>query len=164
MSKPCEINFSIVQTMVLLVDPSTVEVNQPVIAAAGLVGRVVVVGGPYAKVQLITDLSASVGAMIQRTRRQGLARGGGSGALDLEFVSLQADVRVGDVVVTAGIDGVYPRGIPLGTVTEVERGPELFHEIRMVPAVDFGRLDQAYILDRVPVPEEIKEALPDAQP
>lgn len=152
------------QTLVVLTDPDTVEVNQPVISAGGLVGRVVLVGGSYAKVQLITDLSASVGAMIRRTRRQGLARGAGSGELDLEFVSLQADVRVGDAVVTAGIDGVYPRGIPIGTVTEVKPGPELFHEIRMVPAVDFGRLDQVYILDREPVPEEIKEASPDAQP
>lgn len=152
------------QTMVLSVDRATVEMNQPVVSGKGLVGRVVVVGGPYAKVQLITDLSASVGVMIQRTRRQGLARGGGGGELDLDFVSLQADVRVGDLVVTAGIDGIYPRGIPVGTVTSVEPGPELFHEIRMVPTVDFGLLDQVYVLDRVPVPEEIKEALPDAQP
>ena len=49
-------------------------------------------------------------------------------------------------------------------MTSVEPGPELFHEIRMVPAVDFGLLDQVYILERDPVPEEIKEALPDAQP
>lgn len=152
------------QTMVLSTDRGRVRVNQPVISGDGLVGRVVVVAGPYAKVQLITDLSASAGGMIRRTRRQGLVRGGGGAELELDFVSLQADVRVGDVVMTAGIDGIYPRGIPVGTVTEVEPGPELFHEIRMVPAVDFGLLDLVYVLEREPVPEKIKEALPDAQP
>ena len=89
----------------------------------GLVGRVFTVAGPYAKVQLITDRAAGVGGMILRTRRQGVVRGGGRGSgLELDYVPLQADVRPGDRVLTAGIDGVYPRGIPIGTVVSVEPG------------------------------------------
>ncbi len=92
---------------------------------------------------------AAVGGMVLRTRRQGVVRGGGrrSGGLELDYVPLQADVRPGDRVVTAGIDGVYPRGIPIGTVVPVEQGGQLFHRIQLAPAVDFGALDQVYLLD-----------------
>jgi rod shape-determining protein MreC len=152
------------QTMLLWVGHSPIRVNQPVVAAAGVVGRVILVAGPYAKVQLVTDHAASVGAMITRTRRQGVVRGADNGMLELDFVPLQADVRVGDKVVTAGIDGIYGRGIPIGTVTAVSPGKELFHEIEVMPEVDFGRLDQVYLLARDPVPESLKEARGDAQP
>ncbi len=135
-----------------------------VVSPVGLVGRLVLVAPPYAKVQLITDRSASVGAMIERTRRQGVVRGTQSGALELDFVPLQSDVRVGDRVRTAGIDGIYARGIPVGTVVSVEPGSELFHRIQLRPAVDFGRLDQVFVVERETVPEEIKEAALDAQP
>ncbi|MGB5296478.1 MAG: rod shape-determining protein MreC, partial [Thermoanaerobaculia bacterium] len=117
-----------------------------------------------AKVQLITDRAASVGAMIERTRRQGVIKGGGHGNLELDYVSLQADVRVGDVVTTAGIDGIYPRGIPVGTVAAVIPGDELFYEIRVIPQVDFGLLDQVYVLKEETMPEAVREAVPDAQP
>jgi rod shape-determining protein MreC len=140
--------------------------DQPVLSADGLVGRVVTVAGPYAKVQLVNDRAASVGAMVLRTRRQGVVRGGGrgSGSLELDYVPRQADVRPGDLVLTAGIDGVYPRGIPVGTVTTVEPGGQLFHKIQLAPAVDFGALDQVYLLEFAAVPPEIKEAVPGARP
>lgn len=152
------------QTLVLSVKEGTVAINQPAVVADGLVGRVVVASGPYAKVQLITDRSASVGGMIERTHRQGVVRGAGRGSLELDFVPQQADVRVGDVVLTAGIDGIYPRGIPVGTVVAVEPGSELFHNIRLSPVVDFGVLDVVYLIERESVPERVKEALPDAEP
>ncbi len=141
-------------------------VNQPVLSPEGLVGRVVNVAGPYAKVQLITDRAAGVGGMILRTRRQGVVRGGGrgSGGLELDYVPLQADVRPGDRVLTAGIDGVYPRGIPVGTVVSVEQGGQLFHRIQLAPAVDFGALDQVYLLDYEAVPQKVKEGRPGGSP
>ena len=77
---------------------------------------------------------------------------------------MQADVRPGDQVVTAGIDGLYPRGIPLGVVAEVQEGGQLFHRIVVAPAVDFGRLDQVYLLDYLAVPGELREAAPSAKP
>lgn len=152
------------QTMLLHVGGTPVENNQAVVAGQGLVGRVILVSGPYAKVQLITDHAASIGAMVARTRRQGVVRGTAGGILELDFVPLQADVRVGDQVVTAGIDGIYSRGIPIGTVTAVFPGDELFHRIELRPNVDFGRLDQVYVLDREPVPEVLKEPRTDASP
>lgn len=152
------------QTLFLHVGRSTVEANQAVVSSDGLVGRLVVVSPPYAKVQLVTDRAASVGAMIERTRRQGVIRGGEEGMLEMDFVPLQEDVRVGDRVLSAGIDGVFPRGLPVGTVTAVEPGSELFHRILLRPAVDFGELDQVMVLAREPIPEQLKEDEADARP
>jgi rod shape-determining protein MreC len=151
------------QTLILYVGEKGARRQQPVVTSDGLLGRVVVVAGPFAKVQLVTDRAASVGAMVERTRRQGVARGGPGGTLEMNFVPLQADVVVGDRIVTAGIDGVFPRGVPVGQVTSVEPGNELFHRIRVAPAVDFGRLDQVYLLEGEPVPESLVESS-DAEP
>lgn len=154
------------RTLVLYTGKVPARKDQPVLSPDGLVGRVVTVSGPYAKAQLVTDLAASVGGMILRTRRQGVVRGGGrgSGGLELDYVPLQADVRPGDRVLTAGIDGVYPRGIPVGTVVSVEQGGQLFHKIQLAPAVDFGALDQVYLLDYEAVPQKVKEGRPVGSP
>lgn len=147
------------RTLVLYTGAVAARKNQPVLSPGGLVGRVVLVSGPYAKVQLVTDAAAAVGGMVLRSRRQGVVRGGGrgSGGLELDYVPLQADVRPGDRVVTAGIDGVYPRGIPVGTVVSVEQGGQLFHRIQLAPAAEFGALDQVYLLDYEAVPRQVKE-------
>lgn len=131
--------------------------NQSVVSTEGLVGRVVSVAGPYARVQLVTDGAASVGAMIERTRRQGILRGLGRETLALDFVPLQEDVRTGDLVITAGIDGVYPRGIPIGTVVSVKPGSELFHDIEVRTSVDFGQLDQVYLVPRLEIPDDASQ-------
>jgi rod shape-determining protein MreC len=152
------------RTLVVRAEGARLRRNQPVVSTSGLVGRVVVAAPPYAKVQLLTDRAASVGAMIERTRRQGVARGDGEGGVLLEFVPRQASVEVGDRVVTAGIDGVFPRGVPVGTVVEVQTGGELFHHIRLQPAVDFGRLEHVYLVDLPEVPAKIRETRQGAIP
>lgn len=141
-----------------------IAVDQAVVAPEGVVGRVVTVSGPYARVQLVTDRSASLGAMLQRTRRQGVIRGAEQGMLELDFIPLRSDVRVGDLVVTAGIDGIYPRSIPVGRITRVDEGDELFYQIEVTPAVDFGHLDRAYVLAADRLPDELEEAKIDAVP
>jgi rod shape-determining protein MreC len=154
------------RTLILYTGDTPARKNQPVLSPDGLVGRVITEAGPYSKVQLITDRAASVSGMILRTRRQGVVRGGvrGSGVLELDYVPLQADVRPGDRVLTAGIDGIYPRGIPIGTIIAVEPGGQLFHRIQLAPAVDFGALDQVYLLDFDAVPPKIKETRAVASP
>ncbi|MEM9404541.1 MAG: rod shape-determining protein MreC [Acidobacteriota bacterium] len=137
--------------------PEEFGVGSPVTTDAGLVGRVYSRSGNHIRVQLITDRASSVGSMIGRTRRQGVVRGDLDGFLSLDYVPLQASVQPGDRVVTAGIDGVYSRGIPVGQVLEVSDGGELFHSVRVVPAVDFGLLTQVYVLERAPeLPEGIQ--------
>ncbi len=147
------------RTMVLYTGSARPRRNQPVLTAKGLVGRIVVPAQPYAKVLLLTDRSASVSAMIQRTRRRGMIRGRGEESLLLDNIPHQESVRPGDRVVTAGIDGVFPRGIPIGIVTGVGPGPELFHRVSVQPHVDLALLDQVYVLTEEVVPAEIKDAL-----
>ncbi|MEO8502997.1 MAG: rod shape-determining protein MreC [Acidobacteriota bacterium] len=145
------------RTLVVRASIGRTTVNQPVVSASGLIGRVIAVSGPYAKVQMITDRAASVGAMLERGRRQGIIRGDGQGGLVLDYVPLQAQVEVGDRVLSSGIDGVYPRGLPIGTVSRVEPGSG-FLSIAVAPAVDFGLLDQAYLVDHVALPQNLKES------
>ena len=133
-----------------------VTTNSPVTAEAGLVGRVILRDGAYAKVQLITDRASGIGAMVERTRRQGVVRGAGNDGLTFEYLPLQADVRLGDRVVTAGTDGLYPRGLPVGVVTEISQGGELFHAVKLSPLVDFGILDQVFVLLGNSIPGGLK--------
>jgi rod shape-determining protein MreC len=158
--RPAEVVYldhsSWLRTLILHLGDLAARVDQPVVTPDGLVGRVVEVTGPYAKVQLVTDRAAAASAVIARTRRQALVRGDGE-LLELDFVPLQASVMPGDRVLTAGTDGIYPRGIPIGTVVEVGDEGELFREIRVAPAVDFAFLDRVYLLEREPIPEELLE-------
>lgn len=149
-------HLSALRALVIRVGETRVRRNQSVVTGDGLVGRVVLVTGPYAKVQLITDRAATVGAMIERTRRQGVIRGWSTALLKLDLVPLQAEVEVGDRVLSSGIDGVFPRGIPVGTVVSVERSDDLFHRIFVRPAVEFGALDQVYLLPAQPLPEALR--------
>jgi rod shape-determining protein MreC len=147
------------RSLLVYVGDRPVRPEQPVVDEHGLVGRVIAVGGGYAKVQLVTDRASALGAMIERTSRQGVARGDGRSGLELDYVPLQADVRPGDRVVTAGIDGIYPRGVPVGVVRAVTSGTQLFHHIEVAPLVDFGALDHVYVLPALPEARALSESL-----
>lgn len=123
-----------------------IRVNDPVLSAEGLVGRVVLTTPSVSKVQLIIDGDSSVGVHFERTHRQGVVRGTGSDELAMAFVPFTADVVPGDRVFTAGIDGTYPRGILVGKVTSVEKGKDLFKTVRCSPATDFSSLEDLIVL------------------
>jgi rod shape-determining protein MreC len=76
----------------------------------------------------------------------------------MDYVPRQEEVQEGDLVVTAGIDGVYPRGIAIGRVVRLEAGTDLFHRILIAPAVELDALDHAYVLLGEKLPEELTEA------
>lgn len=145
-------------TLVLYTGTVNPRLNQPVLTVDGLVGRVVDVAGPYARVQLISDPTSSVGAMIVRTQQQGVVSGRGLSALELDYIPLQASVEEGDTVVTAGIDGVYPQGLPIGRVMEVKPGDDLFQYVRVAPQVDLTRLTHVYLLEGVGLPRELLDS------
>lgn len=145
------------KTLVLYTGTKSPRRNQPVLTDEGLVGRVIVPAGRYAKVLLLSDPSLVVSAMVVRTRQRGLVRGGE--VPQLENIPLLADVEVGDEVVTAGIDGIFPRGIPIGRVVAVEDGQSLFLDVAVEAAVDFGSLDQVYVMTVEALPAEIRENL-----
>ena len=129
--------------------------RSPLAVTAGLVGRVTSVSPRFSKAILVTDADSAVGGRIARTGEQGVVRGDG-GELRVDYVSALADVRVGDVVETAGIDGIFPRGIPIGTVTRVTRGKALFLAIRLSPAAPLHRLDDVLVLDPAPSAEDAR--------
>jgi len=121
--------------------------NQPVLAPDGLVGRVVEVTRGSAKVQLLTDPVSAVGGLVQRTRVTGIVSGNLGAGARVRYLPLLADVVVGDEVVTSGMGGVFPKGIPVGRVTAVERrSGGLFQEATLQPVVDLGRLEEVMIL------------------
>ena len=138
----------------LLIDRGSgdgLERNAPVLTPQGVVGRVVEVAPIAARVQLVTDPVSSVGALIQRTRVSGIAAGDGGATLRLRYLPLMADVEVGDRVVTSGMGGVFPKGIPLGTVTARERrSGALFQEAILQPAADLSRLEEVVVLRGLP--------------
>jgi len=120
--------------------------DMAVIAAAGIVGRVVVPSLGAAKVQLLIDRNAAAGALIERSRAQGVAIGGGDEHVRLDYVSEASDVVVGDLVVTSGIDGIYPKGFTLGHVDAVEKSGPAYKRITIRPAVNFSSLETVLVV------------------
>ena len=133
----------------LTIDKGTrdgVKADMSVIAPAGIVGRLVVPSLRSAKVQLLIDRNAAAGALIERTRAQGVVVGGGDDRLRLEYMSEVFDVVVGDVVVTSGIDGIYPKGFVIGRIESVERAGTAYKRITIKPAVDFSSLEEVLVV------------------
>jgi rod shape-determining protein MreC len=120
--------------------------DMAVIAPAGVVGRIVVTSARSAKVQLLVDRNAAAGALVERSRAQGVAVGLGGERLELEYVSEVYDVVAGDVVVTSGIDGIYPKGFVIGRVEAVERSGGAYKKITVRPAVDFSGLEEVLVV------------------
>ena len=137
-----------------------VEVNDVIANANGLVGRVVLTTKDLAKVQLIQDNNCSIGSLLERTRRQGVVRGNGSSILQLGDIPALADVQPGDRVLTAGIDGIYPRGIPIGTVVKAEPGPSLFKIVTVKPAVDVGTIEEVIVIHTRKIPPSVVRYAP----
>jgi rod shape-determining protein MreC len=123
--------------------------DMAVISPAGVVGRVVLASPRAARVQMLIDLNAAAGAMIERTRVQGLVIGEGT-SLRMDYVPGTADLKQGELVVTSGIDKVYPKGFVIGTIESISRGTGSFHEIVVRPAVDFSRLEEVLVVTTPP--------------
>ena len=124
--------------------------DMAVISPAGVVGRVILPSRRASKVQLLIDRNAAAGALIERTRVQGVVMGAGDAILRMQYVPGTADVKTGDLVVTSGIDGIYPKGFVIGTIDHVDRGVGAYHEIFVRPAVDFSRLEEVLIVRTPP--------------
>lgn len=118
----------------------------PVVASEGTVGRIIKVAPYSSRVLLITDSSSAVATLVQRTRTRGIARGFGD-ELNIEYALRDADISVGDVLVTSGTGGIFPKSLPLGRVTSVEKDPfGMFQRITARPMVDFPRLEEVLVV------------------
>lgn len=129
--------------------------DMAVLAPSGVVGRVTRPSARASLVQLLIDRSAAAGVLVERTRVQGIVVGQGDGTLRMDYAPATGDVIPGDRLVTSGIDGLYPEGFLVGTVTSVTRGDGLYHVIAARPAVDFSRLEEVLVvLQRMPSLED----------
>jgi rod shape-determining protein MreC len=121
--------------------------GMPVVTDRGLVGLVTATSTHAARVMLLLDRQSAVDGMVQRSRARGIVRGTGTGQLEFTFMVRGDDVRPGDDVITSGVGGAHPKGIRVGQVVEVRSDEtQLLHTALLQPAVDFGRLEQVFVM------------------
>ncbi len=120
--------------------------DMPVVARDGVVGRVAIAASHASTVQFIVDRSAAVAVRVERTRSEGIALGNGDTTLRLEYLSATADVQPDDAVVTAGLDGIYPPGLLLGRVGDIQRTGSIYTRVTVRAAVDFSRLEHVLVI------------------
>jgi rod shape-determining protein MreC len=123
--------------------------GMPVVAPDGIVGQVIHVSYHYAKVLLIIDQNSAVDALIQRTRSRGIVEGGERGLCRFEYVLRRADVQEGDIVISSGLGGVFPKGLRIAHVVNVVKSHAgIFQEVILQPYVDFAKLGEVLVVVR----------------
>ena len=119
----------------------------PVVISQGIAGQVIEVSNHYAKVMLIVDSNSAVDSLVQRTRARGVIKGEATAQCRLDYVLRKNDVRIGDTIVSSGLDGVYPKGLRIGYVSQViEHDADIFHEVIITPFVDFEKLEEVLVI------------------
>ena len=122
-----------------------------VIANQGVVGKIIAVSPHASRVLLINDHNSALDGFDQRTRARGIVAGLVDDGVILKYADRSQDIKVDDTIVTSGLDGIFPRGLLVGTIQSVHReGPGLFLGVRITPAVDFRQLEQVMILTDPP--------------
>jgi rod shape-determining protein MreC len=146
-------------------DAGQIPLNLPVISPDGVVGTTVKSSGETVDVRLVVDAGSGVDVVVQRTGARGFVRGTGDETkylCSVEYVQRTDEVEVGDLLVTSGVGKRYPKGIPVGTVTQVvKRDFGIYQQVYATPAVDFSRLEEVLI---VISPPAVEAALRDGSP
>lgn len=128
-----------------------VQQGAPVVVPEGIAGLVVEVTPKYAKVLLIIDQNSAVDGLVQRTRSRGVVKGDSNGSCTFKYVLRKDDVGLGDAVVSSGLDGVFPKGLRIGRVSEIVKlNSGIFQEIVVTPYVDFEKLEEVLIVAKLP--------------
>lgn len=131
---------------------SGIEVEMAVLDKQGVVGQVVSTSLTSARVLLITDRGNGVDALIQESRVRGVVEGTGKDSCELRYVLKDEEVKVGERVITSGLDGIYGKGLLIGIVSEIDkRGGGLFQTIKLKPAVNFNTLESVLIVGKTKV-------------
>ncbi len=118
-----------------------------VIHSDGLVGQVVAVNSDSARVLLVSDPTSGVDVLLQDSRARGVLEGSGDNVCELKFITKDAQARSGEMIITSGMDGVYPKGIAVGKITQTGQTPgSLFQAVEVKPAVDFSKLEEVLIV------------------
>jgi len=120
--------------------------DMAVITADGIVGKVLQVYPSVSQVLLINDQSSGVGTILEKSRLQGVLKGTANGQVALEGVMSDEQVSPGEAVLTSGGDQIFPKGLPVGTVTKVSTGKDLFLNIGIKPAVNLSKLEEVLVV------------------
>jgi rod shape-determining protein MreC len=121
--------------------------NQAVVTHQGVVGHIIETTPSAAKVLLICDQNSSVAVLIQRNRAEGIMVGGRKGRCKINYLARTADIQPGDVVITSGLGGIFPKGLMVGKVTQVKKKSYgLFQDAEVQPEVDFSKLEEVLII------------------
>lgn len=132
-------------------DADGIRPGMAVVCAEGVVGRIAQTSRHAARVLLISDHNSGVDALTQRTRARGIVEGSPNGACAMKYIKRTEDVDVGDVVVTSGLDGIFPKGLLVGRVTGVTRKDYgLFQVAVVVPMVEFSKLEEVLVVTSPP--------------
>jgi rod shape-determining protein MreC len=123
-----------------------VHTDAPVLSGDGIIGRTIIVSKHQSQVQLITNPDASMGVIIERSRTPGVLKGVGDALLELAYVGNTEQVNVGDVVLSSGLDGIYPKGLVIGKIVNSQKGKGVFRDIKVEPGVDLIRLEEVSVL------------------
>jgi len=119
----------------------------PVVLPQGIVGQVIEVSSHYSKVMLIIDRNSAVDALVQRSRARGIIKGSSADQCRFEFVLRKHDVQIGDTVIASGLDGVYPKGLLIGRVSDLGgRKSDIFYDIAVAPFVDYETLEEVLVI------------------
>jgi len=140
------------QSRVIYIDKGShngLKTDMAVITVDGIVGKVLKVFGSTAQVLLIDDQSSGVGGILDKSRLQGIVRGTSSGEVMLEHIMSDNPVQVGEEVRTSGGDRIFPKGLPVGTVKEVNPGSDLFLNIRVRPAANLNKLEEVLVVTKL---------------
>jgi rod shape-determining protein MreC len=120
--------------------------DMAVITADGIVGKVWQVFPSVSQVLLISDQTSGVGTILEKSRLQGFLKGKPNGQVSLEGIMTDEDVAPGERVLTSGGDQIFPKGLPVGTVTSVGKGKDLFLNINVKPSSDLSKLEEVLVL------------------
>jgi rod shape-determining protein MreC len=126
-----------------------IQSDMAVITPDGIIGKVLRVYHNSSQVLEISDQSSGVGAILEKSRLQGILKGAGSGEVSLQYVMSDEKVEPGERVLTSGGDRIFPKGLPIGTVTAATPGRDLFLSIRVQPAANLGRLEEVLVITRI---------------
>ena len=121
--------------------------GMPVVTERGLVGRITVVHDTTSEVLLITDVNSAVTALIQSSRAMGVVRGVAGGGLLLDQIPHDVEVHEGEIVITSGMGGAFPKGLVMGQISKVyQQDYEMFQQAGVRPTVDFRNLEQVLVI------------------
>ena len=137
-----------------------IQKGMAVISPEGVIGQILKTAPHYATVLLITDYNSAIDAIVQRTRARAIVEGKGENRCQLKYLLRTEQVSPGDVVVTAGSGGIFPKGLMIGEIQKVEKkGLGVFQYAELIPGVDLTRVEEVFIISEIspPVRQEEKE-------